>query len=118
MPWWVVLLLYVVVLAVLAALVVFVLRYAADDGRLVHRHGVHAPTPKPLVRPLSQRALASLRARVAAQHRAATRARTSVWSRTVTRAKTRPRLPGRLRRGAVPEQSSPSDAPETVAAED
>jgi len=85
-----VVLLYVVVIAVLAVLIAVIYWYAADDGRLVRRKGVFAPRPKPLIAPLSQRALANLRAKVAAQHRAATRAGTSVWGKTVTRAKARP----------------------------
>lgn len=116
MPW-VVLLLYVLVIAVIAAVAFLIVRLVGR-GRLVHRRGVHAPKPKPLIEPLSQRALANLRARVAAQHQAAARAGTSVWGKTVTRARTRPRIPGRLSRTAVPKQTAPSDVPETAAAED
>lgn len=98
MPW-VVLLLYVLVVAVIAAVAFLIVRFAGR-GRLVHRKGVYAPKPKPLIEPLSQRALASLQARVAAQHQAAARAGTSVWGKTVTRARARPRLPGLPRRAA------------------
>lgn len=119
MSWWLVLSLYVVVLLVLAVLAIFILRYAADDDRLVRRKGVSVPKPQPLIRPLSRQAVANLRARVAAQHRAATRAGGAVWGKTVTRAKARPRIGvPKLRRGAVPGQTAPEQAvPEQTVSE-